>query len=414
MGRIDLNNYEAYLLDYLEGHLNEDLSHELQVFALSRPELEIDLEVNELPTIEKEEIHFDRKDRLKKELDMVSEQLIDYLEKNLSKNKREEVEFKLLNNRQLASDLALLKQTILVANVQDSFLNKEQLRKTEDDLILNNRLLSYFEDQLNLQSRLEIEEELKMHASVREELALISKTRLVADPFVTYTHKAELKRSGRIIPLFARRSLSAVAAAILVLFVFSLIFHQFTKRETLPKPVLANAKINTPHPDNRSGSEKESDKHSSTLIASLQRPLVSAHQVPKQVQARKEQSLPVHQQEINSGAGQEQGQTKPTEAPTPELDNSFVGSQPSYQNQFHEKEDSSALVQNSHRQTWLTVEEDTEEEAFVPAQEKYGFWKRAVSMARQANKLGIKAVDGAETNNHKFALSFNSFSVEKR
>jgi hypothetical protein len=50
----------------------------------------------------------------------------------------------------------------------------------------------------------------------------------------------------------------------------------------------------------------------------------------------------------------------------------------------------------------------------VAANAKKGFWKRAVDIAKQANKLGLKSLDGEETTNQNYLLSFNSFSVEKR
>lgn len=44
MSRITLNNYEAFLLDYLEGNISSDDAAELMLFAAQHPELEIDLE----------------------------------------------------------------------------------------------------------------------------------------------------------------------------------------------------------------------------------------------------------------------------------------------------------------------------------------------------------------------------------
>jgi hypothetical protein len=37
-----------------------------------------------------------------------------------------------------------------------------------------------------------------------------------------------------------------------------------------------------------------------------------------------------------------------------------------------------------------------------------------VKAAKRVNALGLKSVDGEETSNKSFFLSFNSFSVEKK
>jgi len=36
-----------------------------------------------------------------------------------------------------------------------------------------------------------------------------------------------------------------------------------------------------------------------------------------------------------------------------------------------------------------------------------------VKLAKRANRLGLKSIDGVEQPNKKFSLSFNAFSVEK-
>lgn len=51
MSKINLNNYEAFLLDYLEGNLSAEDTADLLLFASHHPELEIDLD-DELPILE--------------------------------------------------------------------------------------------------------------------------------------------------------------------------------------------------------------------------------------------------------------------------------------------------------------------------------------------------------------------------
>ena len=46
MQTITIDNYEAYLLDFSEGNLSDDLQVELELFLIQHPELEIDLSVS--------------------------------------------------------------------------------------------------------------------------------------------------------------------------------------------------------------------------------------------------------------------------------------------------------------------------------------------------------------------------------
>jgi len=73
------------------------------------------------------------------------------------------------------------------------------------------------------------------------------------------------------------------------------------------------------------------------------------------------------------------------------------------------------------KKNYLVVAEDISEENDLmelkessTAGGKKGLWKRAVRLARQANKLGVKSIDGQENSKNNYRLSFNSFSVEKK
>jgi hypothetical protein len=61
-----------------------------------------------------------------------------------------------------------------------------------------------------------------------------------------------------------------------------------------------------------------------------------------------------------------------------------------------------------------TVDSEEEEGGLDISEPRKGLWQRAVALAQQANKLGIKSVQGEEEGNDRFRISFNAFSVEKR
>ena len=66
--KIDRNNYEACFLDYLEGNLDENLVDDFIEFIRQNPDLKKELEVFNSITLKPEEILFDKKGRLFKEI----------------------------------------------------------------------------------------------------------------------------------------------------------------------------------------------------------------------------------------------------------------------------------------------------------------------------------------------------------
>ena len=64
--KINIENYEAFLLDYMEGNLSTEDFVALQMFSAEHPHLNIDLNDLELVELETEKIHFNEKENLKK------------------------------------------------------------------------------------------------------------------------------------------------------------------------------------------------------------------------------------------------------------------------------------------------------------------------------------------------------------
>jgi hypothetical protein len=155
MSKINLHNYEAFLLDYSEGNLSENDIAELKAFALTHPELEIDLTENDLPYFEASDVNIDFKSDLKKtEADFVNEEVLQYMEGLLSNEQKIAFEARLATDKDLALVLDQYQKTILSANFNEVFENGSSLLKTEDDLILSNKVISYVEGQLSLNEKI--------------------------------------------------------------------------------------------------------------------------------------------------------------------------------------------------------------------------------------------------------------------
>ncbi|MBK6983265.1 MAG: hypothetical protein IPH32_00230 [Bacteroidetes bacterium] len=131
MHKIDIHNYEAYLLDFSEGNLTGELQVELELFLIQHPELEINLDELSLVTLENEAASFSNKNSLKKsEADLVSEtQFIGYIENQLPENERLALEKSCVINPSLAKELALYNYTIAKADETIEFENKQSLKR---------------------------------------------------------------------------------------------------------------------------------------------------------------------------------------------------------------------------------------------------------------------------------------------
>ncbi len=138
---INLNNYEAYFLDYHEGSLSPALVKELMEFVAQHPELKEELESFE-PIILKdaEGIEFNGKEDLKKDLKGINatnfeESAIDYVEGNLTPELQKELNTFILQNPHYKSELELFTKTKLIADTniifEDKFLLKKGRRKPE-------------------------------------------------------------------------------------------------------------------------------------------------------------------------------------------------------------------------------------------------------------------------------------------
>ncbi len=157
MSLITKNNYEAFLLDYVEENLSLELTAELMLFLEQNPELKEDLAGFDLHILApKEDLSFD-KSSLKKEADVV-----DY-------------------------------ENLMIAEVEG--VNSEE----------NTALLNVY---------------LKENPNHQKEFEVYQKTKLVAST-VLFENKSSLKKKGGIvIPMFWKYS-SAAAAVILVLWSLS-------------------------------------------------------------------------------------------------------------------------------------------------------------------------------------------------
>jgi hypothetical protein len=131
MVQIDIHNYEAYLLDFSEGNLTDELQMELELFLIQHPELNIDLTELSLVSLKDESIVYSHKSSLKKtETDLVSEkQFVAYIENQLSEKEIIEFERSCALNPTLTKELAIYIKTIVKPDTTIVYPSKNKLKR---------------------------------------------------------------------------------------------------------------------------------------------------------------------------------------------------------------------------------------------------------------------------------------------
>ena len=410
MSKINSHNYEAFLVDYFDGNLSDVLITELKDFVIANPQLNIDLDDMDLPSFSEEGIEAGFKNDLKKtDTFLEDEELINYLENNLTEADKKIFEVKLVNDIALNNELNGYKKTILINEPALVFNEKAGLVKTDDDLILNNSALAYIEGQLEASGKLQFEAELKTNSTLQKEVSLFNKTKLEATTSIQFPDKGSLKKETKVIALFSFRKLASMAAAILLLIGLAFVFNYYNS-----KPIISDQLANSIS----NNVNKVIDTIDSLNLATTKSKALIANNVTNAAESKSPSKG--NRKDLNIAKTNTVVLNENEILP---LANNLIENESKavFANNNTSKVDTTnTLLSNLNsttpkfsKQNYLIVEVAEEEEAVASTTVKKGFWKRAVDIAKQANKLGIKSLDGEETPDKNYVLSFNSFSVEK-
>lgn len=134
---INRNNYEEYLLMFIDGELSPAEAKAVEAFIQANPDLKDELELLQQTVLQPEEsITFSGKDLLyRKEegihLNNYQEYFLLYVDEELNPSEKESVETFVLKNPELQDEFTLLKQTVLPKEAI-IFTNKEVLYRKEE------------------------------------------------------------------------------------------------------------------------------------------------------------------------------------------------------------------------------------------------------------------------------------------
>lgn len=136
--KINRNNYEVFLIDYLDGTLDAVLEAELLLFLEAHPDIREELEGLENVSLERQNIRFTEKSLLKKtEIKTIAgigeenfeSYFIGHYEKDLSKEQQISLDQFLKGNPQLMEEFKLHGKLLLKAESTAVFVRKEALKR---------------------------------------------------------------------------------------------------------------------------------------------------------------------------------------------------------------------------------------------------------------------------------------------
>ncbi|MCW5899579.1 MAG: hypothetical protein KIT10_09945 [Flavobacteriales bacterium] len=211
--RIDHSNYEAWLLDRLEGNLDPERERELDAFLLAHPEL--DLGLDELPTLGDLEARLPQveKDALKRSLPpmgmpgetAIDDFLIARLEGDLSPDQAEALRIFLIDHPEHRRAERLYALTKLVPEAL-AYTAKHGLERQlpppglPDRYTLDDFLVARLEGDLTAEQEEALFTYLALEPSAARHWALMGHTRIAAEA-VTFPSKYDLKKSGKVIAI---------------------------------------------------------------------------------------------------------------------------------------------------------------------------------------------------------------------
>ncbi len=225
--KINKNNYEAYILDYLEDSLSESEREAVELFVATHPELDINLS-EELPELIPVKESFDLS-HLKRAIEWdeaeVSNLIIELLESEIDKADVEPLLLGKIKDWQKSYPLKfnsledLLRKTYIQPNVQEEQSLKAGLLKLPLDHA-DYKLVASLEGDLSSKESKLLAKEVGSDPALQRSVELYRKTVLAPESMeLPAVFKKELKRKEiKVIPFWLYGSVSAAAVVLLGFF----------------------------------------------------------------------------------------------------------------------------------------------------------------------------------------------------
>lgn len=221
---VNKNNYEAFLLDYIEGNLSAEMTAELMLFLQQNPAIESGIEDFKIISLEKEEEKFEAKNALKRNEFVVNDDVIEGLiisciNGDLSKAE----EKKLMEMVNANSDYSRLfwqykKTKLEIGNekLSDKVLLKGNLPVTKDNA--EYFIIAEMEGVITIEEKKSLDKFRTTYPGIKELSLAYSQTRLDTSEKIIFVDKSSLKKKEVVISIWLRY-VSVAAAACLILYI---------------------------------------------------------------------------------------------------------------------------------------------------------------------------------------------------
>lgn len=198
-------NFDDFAIALVEGSISDHDRSLLEIFVAAHPEYRVQLEQYRKTILPKEDDVFDFKSGLKRtalqiDSDNVEELIIAYVEKQLSESERTQLEQFIAGNVEYKTLLETYNKTVLSAEEEIVFDQKDALRKGAVLVTADNAehyVISASEGLLNREEMAALSAFVNTHPAYRKLVEQYAQTRLQPDLSVVYDDKAALKRKDR-------------------------------------------------------------------------------------------------------------------------------------------------------------------------------------------------------------------------
>lgn len=231
--KINIENYEEYILDYLEGNLDEGLLLDFEIFLVNNPSIASEVENLLDYSLPSNSINVPDQNCLKKNLDSLpstsitienfDERYLEYIEGNATESQQEELRVFMENNPSKNIDAKIISSTILVADKSIIFERKQELRVMEvgtstiiDDLNFEEFCVANSEGILDEESYNQLNAFIAGDKAKQKTFELYSRLVLTPNNSIVFEGKQKLKKSAIVIGFYPRVAKIASIAAILV------------------------------------------------------------------------------------------------------------------------------------------------------------------------------------------------------
>lgn len=225
--QINHNNYEAFLLDYIEGNLSAEMTAELMLFLQQNPEIESGIEDFKIISLEKEEAKFDAKRDLKRKEFVVNDDVIEGLiisciNGDLSKAEEKKL-MEIVNGNpdysKLFSQYKRTKLEIGDEKLSDKVLLKGNLPVTKENA--EYFIIAEMEGVITSEEKKSLDKFRTEFPGVKELSLAYSETKLDSSEKIIFENKSSLKKKeGVVVSMWMRYASVAVAACLILYFSF--------------------------------------------------------------------------------------------------------------------------------------------------------------------------------------------------